>query len=145
MLADSRTPTRIPAPTAALTFPSPPSTAHVNPLTARDVPMSYCVWVMGETTQPARAPMAEAMKKESVTREGARIPHKRAAVPLEAHARIALPVSVKRKKSVSPATISPEMPRTHSTWGDMRAPRKAREEVSSPVQYARAWTFSSHT
>ena len=73
------------------TFPSPPSTAQVNPLTASEVPMSYWVWVRGETAQPASAPMAAARKKERVTREEARMPHSRAAVALEAHARIALP------------------------------------------------------
>ena len=145
MLAVSSTPTSSPAATAAVTLPRPPRTAQVKPFTASDVPMSYCVCVRGETTHPASAPMAAAMKNERVTRVEVRIPHNRAAVALEEHALIARPVRVNRKNRNSTPTMSAHAPSTQSTWGEMRAPSTAMEVVSLPDQKGRARTFSSQT
>ena len=57
-----------PAPTAAMLFPSPPRMATVNPLMASPAPILYCVYVIGDTTQPARAPMPADRMKDKVSR-----------------------------------------------------------------------------
>ncbi len=83
-------------------LPSPPRIATVNPLIASGAPMSYCVWVTGEITQPASAPMPALSMKDSVTIQRSLMPHRRAAIRSSAQARMARPVSVNRKNSVSP-------------------------------------------
>ena len=96
----------------------------MKPFTASAEPMSYWVWVIGETAAPASAPMAAARKNEMATMVDGRMPHRRAAVGLSAQARMARPSRVKRKNRPSAATISAETPSTQNTCGEMRAPRR---------------------
>ena len=67
MLNASSRPRSSPAATAAMLLPRPPRMATVKPLMASAAPMSYWVWVSGEITQPASAPMPALSMKDSVT------------------------------------------------------------------------------
>src|SRR5690242_9841937 len=128
------TPRTRPATTAARLDPRPPRIATVKPLMARGVPTLYCVYVIGETTQPARAPIPAESTNESVTRFRVGSPHSEAAVRSEAQARICFPVMVQRKKTVTRTTIVAQTPRVQTTWGDMRAPPIESELTSFPVK-----------
>ena len=57
MLKDSIMPRMRPANTAAVLLPRPPSMATVKPFMASPVPLSYWTYDIGQTTQPAKAPI----------------------------------------------------------------------------------------
>src|SRR6266545_4867128 len=126
-----------PAATAAMLLPSPPRMATAKPFSARPAPMAWCVEVMGETTQPASAPMPALRTKESVTRFLTGSPQSAAASRFAAQARISRPSMANLKKRFSATTTTAHAPRLHSTCGERCTLPIAIEVDSSPLKYGR--------
>jgi hypothetical protein len=97
---------------------------------------------MGDITQPATAPMPAESTKDRVTIFFVLMPHSVAALRFAAQARISRPSEVNLKNRLRPATMREQTPMTHSTWGEIRAPRMVTEVTSLPMKYGRARTLS---